>query len=64
MMWLKACPRCAGDLLLQSDFYGSNVACLQCGYILRSDEDQRLKGALATVKIRADGAPSQGGDRI
>ena len=53
MMWLKACSRCAGDLLLQSDFYGSYVACLQCGYILRPDEEQRLKGALAVVKVEA-----------
>jgi hypothetical protein len=31
MMWLKACPRCLGDLISESDFYGSYVVCLQCG---------------------------------
>jgi hypothetical protein len=31
MVWLKACPRCLGDLISESDLYGSYVACLQCG---------------------------------
>lgn len=42
MLWLKACPRCRGDLLRQADIYGSYMACLQCGYILRSDEELRV----------------------
>ncbi len=52
-MWLKACSRCAGDLLLQSDFYGSYVGCLQCGYILHPEEELPLTSALATVKVEA-----------
>lgn len=43
MMWLKACPRCHGDLLRQSDIYGPYVGCLQCGHILRSGEELRLQ---------------------
>jgi len=43
MMWLKACPRCHGDLLRQSDIYGPYVGCLQCGPILRSGEELRLQ---------------------
>jgi len=31
MMWLKSCPRCHGDLVLDSDYYGSYVSCIQCG---------------------------------
>jgi hypothetical protein len=42
-MWLKGCPRCRGDLLRQSDIYGSYVACLQCGHVLRPQEEARLK---------------------
>ncbi len=29
--WLKACPRCCGDLHVENDQYGSFVSCLQCG---------------------------------
>ena len=31
MFWLKACPRCCGDLHVDNDQYGSFVSCLQCG---------------------------------
>ena len=30
-LWLKACPRCAGDLQLKPDIAGSYVECIQCG---------------------------------
>lgn len=33
-MWRKSCPRCYGDLLLQRDIDGTEIACLQCGYVL------------------------------
>jgi len=33
MMFLKACPRCRGDLVLEEDMYGRYIACLQCGFI-------------------------------
>jgi hypothetical protein len=32
MVWLKACPRCQGDLFLEQDHYGKFKTCLQCGY--------------------------------
>jgi hypothetical protein len=35
MMWLKSCPRCHGDLLLDSDYYGPSVSCIQCGHTLQ-----------------------------
>ena len=31
MIFLKACPKCLGDLMLESDIYGKYLACLQCG---------------------------------
>jgi hypothetical protein len=49
MMWLKACPRCLGDLISESDLHGSYVVCLQCG--------REFSGALASgaVDTRARG---------
>lgn len=36
--WLfKSCPKCGGDLLLDSDADGQFVVCIQCGY-LKYDE--------------------------
>jgi uncharacterized protein YbaR (Trm112 family) len=33
MVWLKACPKCKGDLFLDEDHYGKYKSCIQCGYI-------------------------------
>ena len=32
MFWLKACPRCKGDLYLDIGSRGKDIVCLQCGY--------------------------------
>ena len=29
--WLRACPKCGGDLELQPDLTGAYVECVQCG---------------------------------
>lgn len=42
MYWLKACHRCVGDLREERDIHGLYVVCIQCGYILAEDEEQRL----------------------
>jgi len=52
-MWLKACPRCRGDLIRQHDLDGLYVGYLQCGHVLPPSDEQRLVGALATVKGNA-----------
>ena len=31
MYFLKACPRCRGDVYLSLDIYGHYYQCLQCG---------------------------------
>ena len=31
MYFFKQCPRCNGDLAIDSDQYGDFVSCLQCG---------------------------------
>ena len=45
MMWLKSCPRCHGDPVLDSDYYGGYLSCIQCGASLnraqRSHPQQR-----------------------
>ena len=46
MFWLKACPRCHGDLYLEEDIFGSYVACLQCGRELNMAEQLRLDDPL------------------
>lgn len=33
MVWLKACPKCEGDLFLDEDHYGKFKSCVQCGFI-------------------------------
>ena len=43
--WLKACPRCRGDLQEESDIYGRYISCVQCGYILRQAEEVQLISA-------------------
>jgi DNA-directed RNA polymerase subunit RPC12/RpoP len=40
--WLKTCPRCRGDLREESDVYGKYIACVQCGYILRAEQEELL----------------------
>lgn len=34
MLWLKSCPRCGGDLVLERDRYGPYIYCVQCGHEL------------------------------
>ena len=36
----KACPRCSGDLLVNSDMHGRYVECFQCGYLAEATEEQ------------------------
>jgi len=42
-MWLGACPRCRGDLVLESDLFGEFVSCLQCGTILNESQEGSLR---------------------
>lgn len=41
MFWMKACPKCHGDLYLDSDVHGTYIACLQCGHYLPQAEPTR-----------------------
>lgn len=50
MMWLKACPRCRGDIYLEKDIFESYMKCLQCGHVLR--ELERLRATLPAASAR------------
>jgi hypothetical protein len=52
MYWLKACPRCAGDLREEKDIYGPYVGCIQCGHVL-TDEDEWILRAGAATSVKA-----------
>ncbi len=41
MVWFKSCKRCGGDLYLDRDFYGTYVACMQCGAV-RADFGEQV----------------------
>ena len=43
MFWLKACPKCKGDLYEGSDIFGTYVCCLQCARCLTDVELGQLK---------------------
>ncbi|MBI4499128.1 MAG: hypothetical protein HY689_14660 [Chloroflexi bacterium] len=42
MLWLKACPKCGGDLTLERSLWERTISCLQCGRMLRPDEEAQL----------------------
>ena len=41
MCWLKACPRCHGDLLEINDSGDRYVSCIQCGRLLNAVQARR-----------------------
>ena len=42
MMYLKACPRCKGDMHDNRDMYGEYKECLQCGYMVDIEKPNSL----------------------
>ena len=41
--WLRACPKCGGDLELQLDITGAYVQCVQCGLELNPGQEGLLR---------------------
>ena len=41
--WLRACPKCGGDLELQPDVTGTYVQCVQCGLELNPVQERLLR---------------------
>lgn len=62
MFWLRACPRCRGDLYLEKNELGdSEVHCLNCGLrrFSRPDTSGELKSGLP-VESRAAAKQNRG----
>ena len=48
-LYLKACPRCRGDVKYERDVYGRYLECLQCGFLLSSkSEDAKASSEKST----------------
>ena len=45
VIYLRACPKCSGDLRPVTDMFGSYLACIQCGNTLYPDSHGRILGA-------------------
>lgn len=39
-LYLKACPRCHGDIALDDDQFGRYMECLQCGFLVRPKAEE------------------------
>ena len=55
MVFLKACPKCKGDLAMASDIYGDFLECLQCGLI----KDRTKEAATAGRRPVSDPNPQR-----
>ena len=61
MLYLKSCPRCAGDINADSDMYGMFLKCLQCGFSkdLSPEMARNLFGEQDATPEVAAGRPDQ-----
>lgn len=52
MRWPSACPRCQGDLVLDSGGYGPFVSCARCGSVLSGPQERVLLGLVRPASGR------------
>ncbi len=52
MFWLKACPRCNGDLQEIRDVGDTYVSCIQCGRILTAAQEAALPRKPQALQFR------------
>ena len=57
MIWFKACPKCQGDLCLDSDHFGKFKTCMQCGYCKDLIEPDRVP--VPAIQLPGPKAPSR-----
>ncbi|MBI4506191.1 MAG: hypothetical protein HY691_11695 [Chloroflexi bacterium] len=51
MLWLHACPRCAGDLMEEQGYRGEVwISCLQCGAVLTGEDEAALRAPGRTLR--------------
>jgi len=53
MFWLKACPRCHGDLHEVHEVGDSYISCLQCGRILSEQQEKALPRTAPRAAVRS-----------
>jgi DNA-directed RNA polymerase subunit M/transcription elongation factor TFIIS len=53
MLYLKACPRCQGDIEYNTDMYGAFLACLHCGYVIDSKEEALVAMKQSAARTKA-----------
>lgn len=53
MLYLKACPRCRGDVKYERDVYGRYLECLQCGFLLSSKTEGNTASSEKSTKVKA-----------
>ncbi len=60
MIWLKACPRCGGDLFEERDWYSRTVKCFQCGRVLTAAQERQLRMTAVASRVVEDetGSPA------
>ena len=59
MIRLRACPRCKGDLIEESDWNGAELVCIQCAYrapLGGSAEQRRPRERSSSATRRREGA--------
>ena len=60
MIWFKSCPRCeTGAVVLDKDFYGKHIMCLQCGYMKDLDNGYEFKGLQRKSKVSTAISPER-----
>ena len=62
MVYLKACPKCLGDLTVARDGYGIFFSCLQCGFM--RDIDVKGNPNPAVAQTTATGAWNRQSNRL
>ncbi len=51
MVHFKSCPRCKGDMHINTDMYGSYKECLMCGYMVNLREVAMADMAVAKQTV-------------
>ena len=53
MLWIKCCPRCLGDMFLESDPDGPEWVCIQCGNRCEGRREEAAQGSFQPVVLAA-----------
>ena len=52
MIWYNSCPRCdSGTVVMDRDWYGWYLQCLQCAYMIDLDEPAQVETVLQTERL-------------